>query len=657
MKKNGGNRLLCLDCEPGFIAVLRGLGFSVAREDLGYRTGTRNIVTPPHETNATIINLETPACFDRLQWGPGQNDNLQCTIEAHPSDEHYRRQGESERYPRFQMVGSQIRAVPHSFDMDDIFAAVERAGRPLIIFLNKSVLRHLAPHDSLFGLDVRFEGTTANEVEIIPWLQELLPEFGKGALGFQLPLRYRIRSMSSPRPGGPGSAIRVVTNAVGDVFSIMMPLGRGFVWMIPEVANPSRIVQTVLGCANDIAQLLTASPDHRITPSATRAVTAGQEYDVFICFASEDRQGVAGPLAKALIGAGLRVWYDEFQLKLGDSLNQAISRGLLKSKYGVVILSPAFFGIGWRQQELNGLMAREVNGKKVILPIWHQVTRDEVAKYAPILADKVAVNTSEGIAQLTKAIVDVVRSSGMSVADTPTELHGPSPDAVTELPPAVWPDPSDIRLHSRRVEFLASPLTPGARTGLVAINQASADAFQNAANKEFHDAPKPEVAPGTLRLVFRDWAGKTLFEMTLFEDGRLHVVFWTGYLSTPRVQQSGGSWGPEDLLVGENLKVHFNRFARATNLFYRSQRICEAFVCHGRIRGLQEMAMVRRSPYRVQNAAALPRVSEYNVVEFPPIIISVPPASEDQTDFQAFVGWLDQLAHYFGKIDYQNLTA
>ena len=64
------------------------------------------------------------------------------------------------------------------------------------------------------------------------------------------------------------------------------------------------------------------------------------------------------------------------------------------SKYGIVVLSRDFFRKNWPEYELNGLVAREMNGVKVILPIWHNVTRDEVLSYSPTLADKVALNTT-----------------------------------------------------------------------------------------------------------------------------------------------------------------------------------------------------------------------------------------------------------------------
>jgi hypothetical protein len=119
-----------------------------------------------------------------------------------------------------------------------------------------------------------------------------------------------------------------------------------------------------------------------------------QTYDFFISHASEDKEGFVRELAEALRDRGARVWYDEFTLKVGDSLRRTIDRGLASSRFGVVVLSDSFFQKEWPNRELDGLVALETSGEMRILPIWHKVSKDEVARYSAPLADKVALNTS-----------------------------------------------------------------------------------------------------------------------------------------------------------------------------------------------------------------------------------------------------------------------
>jgi hypothetical protein len=129
---------------------------------------------------------------------------------------------------------------------------------------------------------------------------------------------------------------------------------------------------------------------------------------VFISHAHEDKADIAKPLADALRDKGLAVWYDEFSLALGDSLRQSIDRGLAQSRCGIVILSEHFFEKHWPTQELNGLVTKESNERKVVLPIWHKVTREQVAAFSPMLADKLAANTEQGLEEVVTQIIRVV---------------------------------------------------------------------------------------------------------------------------------------------------------------------------------------------------------------------------------------------------------
>ncbi len=133
------------------------------------------------------------------------------------------------------------------------------------------------------------------------------------------------------------------------------------------------------------------------------------EYDVFISHASEDKESLVRPLSEELTEMGFNVWFDETTLKVGDSLRQKIDQGLVSSRYGVVVLSEAFFAKNWPQYELNSLVAKEMNASKVILPIWHKVSKDEVLSYSPSLADKVALNTAiSSVSEIAKQLGEVL---------------------------------------------------------------------------------------------------------------------------------------------------------------------------------------------------------------------------------------------------------
>lgn len=130
---------------------------------------------------------------------------------------------------------------------------------------------------------------------------------------------------------------------------------------------------------------------------ASRAPDTAARWDVFISHASEDKEEFVRALADRLRGDGLSVWYDEFSLTVGDSLRRSIDKGLANSQYGIVVISESFLKKEWPQKELDGLVAREVSGEKVILPVWHNVGREIVTRYSPTLADRLASNSAKGL--------------------------------------------------------------------------------------------------------------------------------------------------------------------------------------------------------------------------------------------------------------------
>ena len=133
------------------------------------------------------------------------------------------------------------------------------------------------------------------------------------------------------------------------------------------------------------------------------------KYDLFISHASEDKEEFVRPLAETLENLGVKVWYDEFTLKVGDSLRKNIDHGLINSRFGTVILSSSFCSKNWTQYELDSMVAREMDGHKMILPIWHKVTKNEVMNFSPALADKVALNTSiSSIEEIAGKLAEVI---------------------------------------------------------------------------------------------------------------------------------------------------------------------------------------------------------------------------------------------------------
>lgn len=132
-----------------------------------------------------------------------------------------------------------------------------------------------------------------------------------------------------------------------------------------------------------------------------------ETFDVFICHANEDK-GFVDQLAKALKNDGITVWYDSFQIGWGDDLRPTIDDGLKNSRYGIVVFSAAFLKKKkWTEYELNGLFSKEKNGQKVILPIWHNIMRDDISEYSQSFADRIA-KSSQDISSIVKELKDLL---------------------------------------------------------------------------------------------------------------------------------------------------------------------------------------------------------------------------------------------------------
>jgi hypothetical protein len=139
-------------------------------------------------------------------------------------------------------------------------------------------------------------------------------------------------------------------------------------------------------------------------------------FDAFISHAWEDKDDFVTELAQKLQEHRVEVWYDEFSLKVGDSLRQSIDFGLSKSRFGIVVLSKNFFQKRWTNWELDGLVQRQNNSSNtLIIPIWHNISKQDILEYSPSLADKVAIRSDIGISNIVKQIDEIINPRGSTL--------------------------------------------------------------------------------------------------------------------------------------------------------------------------------------------------------------------------------------------------
>ena len=130
-----------------------------------------------------------------------------------------------------------------------------------------------------------------------------------------------------------------------------------------------------------------------------------ESWDVFMSHASPDKTYVRG-LVKALREGGVTVWFDQDNIDWGESVMKEIRKGLLNSRFGIVVLSEAYLAERkWTEHEFQGLLARETLDTTVILPIWHNITEEDVKKYdAPLTLRRAKVSTTDAYPDIVSSI-------------------------------------------------------------------------------------------------------------------------------------------------------------------------------------------------------------------------------------------------------------
>ena len=141
------------------------------------------------------------------------------------------------------------------------------------------------------------------------------------------------------------------------------------------------------------------------TPTEVRTLTPVRENfekrspipdlrDVFLCHAWDDRKGAAKELHDLLESNGVSVWFSEKDVLLGSSLLREIDKGLVKSRVGIVLVTPALLrrlaGEGIADKELSALLARDL-----LVPILHNTTYDALREISPLLGSRSGLSTTE----------------------------------------------------------------------------------------------------------------------------------------------------------------------------------------------------------------------------------------------------------------------
>jgi signal transduction histidine kinase len=92
----------------------------------------------------------------------------------------------------------------------------------------------------------------------------------------------------------------------------------------------------------------------------------GKKPAIFLSHTGEDKP-FARRLGADLDRSGARVWIDEAEIQIGDSLIRKIEEGISNANYLGVVLSPASVASSWVQREVEIALTKEIGGKRVIV--------------------------------------------------------------------------------------------------------------------------------------------------------------------------------------------------------------------------------------------------------------------------------------------------
>jgi hypothetical protein len=134
-----------------------------------------------------------------------------------------------------------------------------------------------------------------------------------------------------------------------------------------------------------------------------------KKYDVFISYAVEEKNIVAEKLALLLEEKGIKVYFAGNELSVGSSVSEVIYVGLRQSRFVILILSPAYTR-HWPAIERSNFAEKEQKqNQRLIFPVRHNMTHDEICQKYPDLADRWGLSTEIGVEAIADRLFTAIK--------------------------------------------------------------------------------------------------------------------------------------------------------------------------------------------------------------------------------------------------------
>lgn len=269
------------------------------------------------------------------------------------------------------------------------------------------------------GTAVVYAATSKSQALLEVLIHEIAsrPTHDHIAIPILVPNTVRYERVELPKlpPGWPSRDTFGETQSLG---ARWMSEKESAVYLVPSQIIYGEHIALINPSHKDFSKLVPAPPESifwdDVPFKESQIMNVETHKDVFLCHASEDKAAIVEPLFRALFSEGVSCWYDNAEIKWGDSITAKVNEGLAKSEYVIVVLTENFLKKNWPKRELMAALNKESStGQVVVLPLvaGNEVFRKQVQSEFFLQSDKLYVEWKDNPRDIASLMRDRLRSA------------------------------------------------------------------------------------------------------------------------------------------------------------------------------------------------------------------------------------------------------